>query len=460
MSGPGVDLAFVSRRVVTPEGERAGAVLVKGEAIVGVVEAGQVPPGARVEDVGDAVILPGLVDTHVHINEPGRTDWEGFATATRAAAAGGVTTLVDMPLNSIPVTTTRDALAAQARRGGGAGSRRLRVLGRRRAGQPGGARPAARRRRAAASRPSSCHSGIDEFPAVERGRAAPGAADPRRARQAAARARRAGDGRCRSRRATRAATRPTSRRARRPGRREAVALLLRLCREHRAPRAHRPPLGGRRGRRSSPRRGARACRSPPRPARTTSPSPPRRSPTARTQFKCAPPIRERANRDALWAALARRHDRARRLGPLAVPAGAEAARAAATSWPPGAGSPRCSSRCRWSGREARRSGRRPRAARALDGRSARRGSPGSAARKGAIAPGCDADLVVFDPDAAFDGRRRPRSEHRHKLTPYLGRRLHGVVRQTWLRGRRVFSAGGFEGSPRGAPASASPDGRR
>ena len=104
------ELALVSRRVVTPEGERAGAVLVGGEAIVGVVGTDAVPPGARVEDVGDSVILPGLVDSHVHVNEPGRTDWEGFASATRAAAAGGVTTIVDMPLNSSPVTTTRDAL--------------------------------------------------------------------------------------------------------------------------------------------------------------------------------------------------------------------------------------------------------------------------------------------------------------------------------------------------------------
>ena len=73
------------------------------------------PPRCPVEDVGDRVVLPGLVDTHVHINEPGRTEWEGFATATRAAAAGGITTLVDMPLNSSPVTTTADALALQAR---------------------------------------------------------------------------------------------------------------------------------------------------------------------------------------------------------------------------------------------------------------------------------------------------------------------------------------------------------
>ena len=70
-------------------------------------------PASPIDDAGELVVLPGLVDTHVHINEPGRTDWEGFETATRAAAAGGVTTLVDMPLNSIPATTTSPALEAK-----------------------------------------------------------------------------------------------------------------------------------------------------------------------------------------------------------------------------------------------------------------------------------------------------------------------------------------------------------
>src|SRR3977135_3505448 len=74
----------------------------------------EIPPGSLLETVGeDSIVMPGLVDTHVHINEPGRTVWEGFATATRAAAAGGVTTLVDMPLNSIPPTTTAAGLRAK-----------------------------------------------------------------------------------------------------------------------------------------------------------------------------------------------------------------------------------------------------------------------------------------------------------------------------------------------------------
>ena len=105
--------AFVSRRVVTPQGIRPAAILVDGETITAVVPPTQIPSGAQIHDFGDAAILPGLVDSHVHINDPGRTDWEGFRTATRAAAAGGYTLLVDMPLNCLPATTTVAALEAK-----------------------------------------------------------------------------------------------------------------------------------------------------------------------------------------------------------------------------------------------------------------------------------------------------------------------------------------------------------
>jgi len=106
--------AFVARRVVTPEGIRAAAILVEGERIQAVVPADQVPvEGYQVHDFGDAAILPGLVDSHVHINDPGRAEWEGFETATRAAAAGGYTLLVDMPLNCLPATTTVAGLQAK-----------------------------------------------------------------------------------------------------------------------------------------------------------------------------------------------------------------------------------------------------------------------------------------------------------------------------------------------------------
>src|SRR6202789_4427782 len=105
--------AFVSSRVVTPEGVRPAAVIVEEGRIEAVREPGDVRPAALLHSFGDLVLLPGLVDSHVHVNEPGRTEWEAFATATPAAAAGGYTTLVDMPLNCLPEPGTVAALQAK-----------------------------------------------------------------------------------------------------------------------------------------------------------------------------------------------------------------------------------------------------------------------------------------------------------------------------------------------------------
>jgi allantoinase len=105
------DLVVRSRRTVLPEGTRAAAVAVSGPVIAAIAGYGEPLAAVRDLDLGDVALLPGLVDTHVHVNEPGRTEWEGFATATRAAAAGGVTTICDMPLNSLPPTVSVAALA-------------------------------------------------------------------------------------------------------------------------------------------------------------------------------------------------------------------------------------------------------------------------------------------------------------------------------------------------------------
>src|SRR5246127_1153766 len=105
--------AFLSRRVVTPEGVRPAALLVEGELIQEVVVPDRVPAHAETHDFGEAAILPGLGDSQCHINDPGRAEWEGFETATRAAAAGGYTLLVDMPLNCLPATTMVAALSAK-----------------------------------------------------------------------------------------------------------------------------------------------------------------------------------------------------------------------------------------------------------------------------------------------------------------------------------------------------------
>ena len=105
------DLVVRSRRAVLPDGTRPAAVAISGPAIAAVHGYDADLAAARDIDLGGLALLPGLVDTHVHVNEPGRTEWEGFATATRAAAAGGVTTICDMPLNSLPPTVSVDALA-------------------------------------------------------------------------------------------------------------------------------------------------------------------------------------------------------------------------------------------------------------------------------------------------------------------------------------------------------------
>ena len=155
--------ALSSRRVVTPAGIRAAAVVVAGETIVDVVAPEALPGSCPVEDVGDRAVVPGLVDIHVHINEPGRTEWEGFATATRAAAAGGITTLVDMPLNSSPVTTTAEALAIKAEAAAG----QLRVDCAFHAGVVpgnGGQVGALIAAGVIGFKAFLCHSGIDEFP--------------------------------------------------------------------------------------------------------------------------------------------------------------------------------------------------------------------------------------------------------------------------------------------------------
>ena len=97
------------KRVVTPEGERPAAIQIRGGVITAVTSFDEVPPGVPVHEAADHVVMPGIVDTHVHINEPGRAEWEGFSTGTRAAAAGGVTAIIEMPLNSIPAVISPSA---------------------------------------------------------------------------------------------------------------------------------------------------------------------------------------------------------------------------------------------------------------------------------------------------------------------------------------------------------------
>ena len=101
--------AISSNRILGPKGFLAGHLIINKNLIEAVVTKGELPADMNQTDVGNLVVMPGVIDPHVHINEPGRTDWEGFETATKSAAAGGTTTLVDMPLNSSPVTINLSA---------------------------------------------------------------------------------------------------------------------------------------------------------------------------------------------------------------------------------------------------------------------------------------------------------------------------------------------------------------
>ena len=164
------NIVFIGKQVLL-EGElRAARVVVKDGKIVDVVEAGDgdhVSDGVDVIDVGEDILMPGLVDSHVHINEPGRTSWEGFRTASMAAAAGGVTTLVDMPLNSLPPTTTLDNLRVKAEAAVGQCWVNVKFWG----GVIPGNTPHLREMVAMGVPGFKCfliHSGVDEFPAVDR----------------------------------------------------------------------------------------------------------------------------------------------------------------------------------------------------------------------------------------------------------------------------------------------------
>jgi allantoinase len=435
--------------VITPDGPRRAAVLVRGETIAAVVAPEEVPAGCPVEDVGERVVLPGLIDTHVHVNEPGRTEWEGFESATRAAAAGGVTTLVDMPLNSSPVTTTPDALRQKQ----AAATGKLWVD----CGFYGGVVPGnidqvgpLLAAGVLGFKAFLCPSGIDEFPNARPEDLA--AVLPVLARAGVpllVHAELVGplgpevEARLTSSPRSYAAylsSRPD------PWEVEAVRLLIALAREH-SGRVHIVHLSSAE---SLPLIAeARATGVP----LTVETCPhyltfaAEEIPDGDPRYKCAPPIRGRDNRERLWEALTAglidtvgsdhspcppelKHletgDLRRAWGGIAslqltLPALCQAI------WNrPGVS---LVDVVKW-----------------LAGRPAE--LVGLAGRKGALAPGCDADLIVLDLEAEFTVSP-DLLHHRHKPTPYEGRRLRGRVEKTFLRGHKVYDAGRFTEGPSG-----------
>ena len=434
-----------SRRVVTPNGVRPAAVCVEGERIAAVVPWGDAPSSARTEDVGDLLVLPGLVDTHVHINDPGRAHWEGFGTATAAAASGGITTLVDMPLNSDPVTTTPAALEAKRTAAQG----KLRVdcgfFGGLVPGNADQIEPLARAG-VLGFKAFLCHSGIDEFPNVTEPdlRAAmpilarlglpllahaeivPESAAPMDASEP-------------TRYAAWRASRPPAWEV------EAIRLLIALCREYRCrvhvvhlATAEALPLISQARAEGLPLTVETCPHYLTFAAEEIADGDPR--------FKCAPPIRSAADREALWEAL--RAGLIDTVGTDHSPAPAELKQLdtgnLARAWG-GIASLQLAWPAVWT--EARKRGFGPEALARWMARTPAE-LVGLAGRKGTIAPGCDADLAVVDPEGTF--RVDPALlQHRHPITPYEGRALAGIVAATYLRGRRVAQAGSPLGEPSG-----------
>ena len=442
-----VERVLRGRRVALPGGLGAAAIAIAGGRIVAIdgYDA-PLPAGAALDDVGELVVLPGLVDSHVHVNEPGRTDWEGFASATRAAAAGGITTLVDMPLNSIPATTTVAAL--EAKRAAARGRIAVDV------GFWGGVVPGnlaelepLHRAGALGFKAFLVDSGVDEFAATPLAELELAAAEIARLRSVLlVHAELAehllpapADPAERRRHAAWEASRPPRSES------EAVAALAGIARRTGCG-VHVVHLTSIEG--LARVRAARHAKLP-----LSAESCPHylffssgEVPDGGTAWKCAPPIRGAGDRDALWEGLA---DGSLALvasdhspSPPAMKAGANGDFFAAWG---GIASLQLALAATWSGARARGHGVE-RLAHWMAAAPAR--LAGLSGKKGEIVAGGDADLTIFDPEATFTVRGE-RLHHRHPATPYEGRTLHGVVRRTLLGGREIFVDGELVGEATG-----------
>ncbi|HWF82458.1 MAG TPA: allantoinase AllB [Streptosporangiaceae bacterium] len=435
------DLVIRARRVLTPDGVQTAEVLVRDGTIASVTE---IPMGTRVSGSSpaetrlvvlddDEVLLPGLVDTHVHVNEPGRTDWEGFATATAAAAAGGVTTIIDMPLNSVPPTVDRAALIAK--RGAAAGQCSVDV------GFWGGAVPGNHAGRQELHEAGvfgfkcfTVDSGVPEFPPLDEAGLAEAMrqvaelgsllvvhAEDAASIEAAAGRRYSDFVRSRPDAAEVAAVSRVIELAKETG---ARAHVLHLSSADAVPLlAAAQAAGVRVSAETCPHYLALA-------AEDIEPG--------QTQFKCCPPIRGAANSEGLWDALAS--------GVISCvvsdhsPCPPELKRLEAgdfgAAWG-GISSVQLGLPVVWTA-AAERGFSLADVAGWMAGNSARLVGLGG---KGAITAGRDADLVAFAPDERFVVTA-DRLLTRHRLTPYLGRELRGMVRKTWLRGVRAGAGQG------------------
>jgi allantoinase len=451
--------AFRSTRVVTADGVRPAALLVKAGRIVEVTEWESVPAAAHLRDYGDYVLMPGLVDTHVHINDPGRTEWEGFKTATQAAASGGVTTLVDMPLNCVPETIS--AAALEAKRAAAVGQAWVDwmpwggVVGNNGIGGNEAELPHLIEAGVPGFKCFLVHSGIDGFAWV----------DETQLRKALAVL--CGSGLSRSSGlpllahaelagpveratafinssedvadwrsyATYLASRPDEAEL------EAIELLIGLAAVFDTP-LHIVHLATARALPTLKKARATGLKI------TVETCPQylwfaaEEIPDGATEYKCAPPIRSAANREALWQALtegvidmvATDHSpcppelKHRDSGRFDQAWGGIASLGLALP-------------VVWTGLHQRGGGLEL-LAKWMASEPAR--LAGLTGQKGALAAGYDADIVVFEPDTEWTVTE-DELRFRHKLSPYLGARLRGRVLETYLRGECIFWRRGPDG---------------
>lgn len=438
------DVVFRAQRIVGPNGEGAGSVGVRDGRIVAVEPLDARLDGSRVVELaGDEVLLPGMVDTHVHINDPGRAEWEGFETATRAAAAGGVTTLIDMPLNSLPPTIDVDALEVKRKAahnrvhidvgfwGGAVHGNLAELRGLHEAGVFG----------------FKCfllHSGVDEFPPLNPGELED--ALHKVAEHDALMIVHAEDSDAIEHAPTAHGETYADFLTSRPRGAEnvAIAQVIELARRigarvhilHLSSSDALPMIASARA--DGVRVTVETC---PHYLSFTA----EEIPDGGTQFKCCPPIREARNRELLWKGLAdgiidcvvsdhspctpdlKRFD----IGDFGVAWGGVSSLQLGLSavWTQARlRGHTLSDVVRWMARKpAEQAGMR---------------------HKGAIAVGHDADFCVFAPDDAFVVDV-DQLHHRNPVSPYHGRALSGVVRGTWLRGHHIAGAGAETTAPQG-----------
>ncbi|HEX6521645.1 MAG TPA: allantoinase AllB [Streptosporangiaceae bacterium] len=435
------DLVVRSRRAVLPDGTRPAAVAVSGPVIAAVEDYDAVLAADREADLGDLALLPGLVDSHVHVNEPGRTDWEGFAAATRAAVAGGVTTICDMPLNSLPPTVSLRALREKQAAAAGQCWADVAFWG---GAVPDNTGPGNAGELAALHEAGvvgfKCFlldSGVPEFPPLDD--AGLRSAMSVLAGLDALLAVHAEDGAEISTASGRdfgvfLASRPPK--AERRAIEKVIAAAART-----GGRAHIVHLSA--AECVAMIAGAQAAG-----IRLSAETCPHylffaaeQVPEGATEFKCCPPIRDTHNRAALWRGL-----EAGAIGSVVSDhSPCPPAMKAQDSGDFGAA---------WGGIASLQLGlpavwtmARPRG-RSLDDvvrwMAAAPAALAGLSAKGHLAPGCDADMVAFDPDEIWTVDTA-RLRHRHPLTPFAGQKLAGQVRQVWLRGQEATA----DGEPRG-----------